>query len=172
MRRLMVALAAVAACAAAHAVEAAPAKTGTPGGAFAVNSRTDPVLCRLGLTEQQVAAIDKINQETDAKRSEFRGPKARQLHEEVSTKVRAVLTAEQQPKFDEGVKIVAACEEKIKAAHADMAAAVKADAGKKDEARKVYDDKADAARAERDSALDQKVGKAPGKSAGKAADKD
>jgi hypothetical protein len=154
VRKLVLVVASVAVCTMALAADK-PAK----GPVVAVNPKTDVVLIRLKLTDDEIKAIDKINTDADAKKADVKGAKLTELQEQVKKDIRAALTAEQQTKFDDGMKIVVDFDAKVKAARKEMSAAVKEDATKKDEAKKACDEKIAAATTERDKALDEKVGK-------------
>jgi hypothetical protein len=163
VRKLLVALVAVAICSVGYAADKGGGKAGGGGATVGMNPKTDPVLIRLALTDDQAKAIDKINADADAKKGDYKGAKIKDLQDETRKKIREVLTAAQQPKFDDGLKIMADFDAKVAAARKEMAAAVKADATKKDDAKKACDDKIAAATTERDKALDDKVGKVAGK---------
>lgn len=160
---------------------AAFAASGRPpgGGAYqpvsvTVDAKTDPVLSRLALTDEQLKTVEKINAEAEKKKEDFLkgdpkpkgkeiGDKCKELRAETLKKIREALTADQQTKFDAGQTLVNDFDAKKKAAAEERAAAVKAagtDKDKKDAATKAYDEKVAALKADLEKALDEKVGKA------------
>jgi len=173
VKKLMVTLAVLALCATAYGAQKGAGGPRPGGGVVSVtmDPKADLVLIRLGLTDAQVTAIEKVNTEAEGKKAELDKadpkPKGKELQEKIKTiqdetkkKVREALTAEQQPKFDAGMTAVADCDTKVKEARAEMAKTVKADNSKKDEAKKTCDDKVAAAKADLEKTLDEKVGKA------------
>jgi len=173
VNKLMVSVAVLTLCATAYGAQRGGGGTRPGGGGVSVtmDPKTDQVLTRLGLTDAQITAIEKINTEADGKKAELDKadpkPKGKELQdklkaiqEETRKKVREALTAEQQPKFDAGMTAVADRDAKVKAARDEMNATVKADNTKKDEAKKTCDDKIAAAKTDLEKALDEKVGKA------------
>jgi Spy/CpxP family protein refolding chaperone len=151
---------------------------GPGGGAYTpvsvtVDAKTDPVLSRLALTDEQLKTIDKINTEAESKKAEFLktdpkpkgkeiGDKCKEIRAETLKKIREVLTADQQTKFDAGQTLVTDFDAKKKAAADERSTAVKAagaDKDKKDAAIKAYDEKVAALKADLEKALDEKVGK-------------
>lgn len=95
----------------AHAAEPAPAPTATASAPDELASRLQSITARLNLTEDQKAKISPILQQETAdlralkentslrRREKFR--QFRDINQKASEQIRALLTPEQQPKYDE-----------------------------------------------------------------------
>ena len=159
------------------ALSVSAASAATPGGkagpAAGPLSKTDPVLIRLALTDDQAKKVDALADEYKTKKTDLdnstpklkpkeKADKIKDLDAELIKKIREVLTADQQPKFDAGQTLVADFATKSKEALAEKTKAVKDAAGDKDKvkgANTTYNDKLKALKADLDKALDEKVGK-------------
>lgn len=158
MRQLLVCVAILSLCGTAFAASKGDgARAATP---LAVDVKTDPVLSRLALTEDEVKAIDKLNQDAEAKKAELMkadpkpkgkemADKIKAIKDELLKGIRAALTADQQTKFDAGQALVDDYRTKCKEAAGDK-------------------DKLAALKADLDKALDEKVGKVGAAPAAKA----
>jgi len=158
MRQLLVCVAILSLCGTAFAAaKGAGSRIAAP---LAVDVKTDPVLSRLALTEDEVKAIDKLNQDAEAKKAELikadpplkgkeLADKVKAIRAELLKGIRAALTADQQTKFDAGQTLVADYNAKCKDAGEDK-------------------DKLAALKAELEKALDEKVGKVGAAPAAKA----
>jgi len=125
------------------------------------------------LTDDQAKKVDALADEYKTKKTDLdnstpklkpkeKADKIKDLDAELIKKIREVLTADQQPKFDAGQTLVADFATKSKEALAEKTKAVKDAAGDKDKvkgANTTYNDKLKALKADLDKALDEKVGK-------------
>ena len=180
MKRLLVCVAVLSLCGSALAATKAPkdpAAGKNPGAgapvSVTVDAKTDPVLSRLALTDEQIKAIDKLNQDAVAKKDDLVKADPKPTGKELTDKlkaikddllkaIRAALTVDQQAKFDAGQALVADYDAKVKTATADKAKALKdagADKDKKAAATKAFEDTVSGLKADLGKALDDKIGK-------------
>ncbi len=133
----------------------------------------DPLVARLGLTEEQVkkvealeaetkTAFDKMVEEAGEDRKKLREVtmKLPELYDALRAKIAELLNDDQKKKYEAGVAVLAEFKTKKEAAMAEMKAAGK-DRAKRTEAQK----KLRGLAAEMEKALDEKVGPKPGKPA-------
>jgi hypothetical protein len=133
----------------------------------------DPLVVRLGLTEEQVkkvealeaetkAAFDKLVEEAGEDRKKLRQVtmKLPELYDALRAKIVELLNDDQKKKYEAGVAVLAEFKTKREAIQAEMKAAGK-DREKKKEAQK----KLRGLQGELEKALDEKVGPKPGKPA-------
>ncbi|MHC4914409.1 MAG: hypothetical protein ACYTGB_02875 [Planctomycetota bacterium] len=134
----------------------------------------DPLVARLGLTEEQVkkveeleaetkAAFDKMVEEAGEDRKKLRGVtlKLPELYDGLRAKIVELLNDDQKKKYEAGVAVLAEFKTKKEAIMAEMKAAGK-DRDKRKEAQK----KLRGLGAELEKVLDEKVGPRAGKPAG------
>jgi len=187
MSKLLAAFAALALAAPAFAAEGEapppPAKEPAKPPAYAA-SKHDPVIGRLGLTEEQAQKVDEAFSEWGRKMAEFvkelrekaagKAPdqeamakfieQQKALMAERDKKIREQFSAELQAKFDAGRKLMEELNVKVKKAQEEMQAAMKeaaGDAAKVREQLKGFQEKVKAEFEELNKALDEKLGKLP-----------
>jgi len=148
-----------------------PVVEGKPGDATGSLTKTCPVLSRLGLTADQVKAIDKLVAQNNTRQRALakerlkpkeRQDKAKALAEELKGQIREALTPEQRSRYDAGWQVVGEFQAKVQEAYKDMQKAVaeaKDDAEKSKAARQASIDKIKGLKAEQTRLLDEKVGK-------------
>jgi len=164
MHKLALGLVGVLFSAAALAGEAQEAPATPPS--FAAG---DPVMARLALTADQAKKTNDLAAEyakkSDALPREAKPEDRKALVAERNQKIREALTAEQQPKYDAGLKLMADYDEKVSKLQQEtsraMAATPRDDIEKRREVSKGYKEKRAALDAETSKALDEQVGKRP-----------
>ena len=154
-------------------------------------AKYDQLLGRLGLTDEQIAKIDAIYTEYDAKLAEFRKtlevrndnglasvPKdgwakfrdrQKELFAERDAKVLEVLTADQKKKFEAGTAIVAEFGTKLQAVNAEYPKIMQDNKGDREKLQQAFKDLSARrlkVQQEQDTQLDEKVGKLPPRPAG------
>ena len=184
MSKLLATFAALALAASAFAAEGeAPPPPAKPPAYSA--SRQDPVIGRLGLTDEQAKKADEAFADWGKKMAEFvkdlrekaaagKAPdqeamakfieQQKALMAERDKQVRELLSAEVQAKYDAGKKLQQELNDKIKKLQEEMQATMKeaaGDAAKLREQVKAFQDKVKAEFEALNKALDEKIGKLP-----------